>query len=132
MLLAWRQPDPPVRTQWRGPDARVAVSALSAGAPQLAALIGPPGLPPLSGRFALTMTDPSGEFEHVQTLPAPGVLPAHGIFLALASTTDGDENCAEMVDLAALSGAAGSGSITISASFLAPVSGPLILNWSAL
>ena len=132
MLLAWRQPDPPVKTQWRGPDARVAVSALSAGAPQLAALIGPPGLPPLSGRFILAIAGGGGEFDHEETLAAPGVTPAHIILLALADTDDAQENCAEMIDLAALSGAPGTDSITVSANFLTPVSGPLILNWSAL
>jgi hypothetical protein len=132
MHLAWRQPDPPVITQWRGPDARVAVSALSANAPQLAALIGPPGLSPLSGRFVLTIGDVGGRFEHTQSLPAAGVLPTHSISLTLGPTSDVDENCAELTDVAALSGTAGMGSITVSANFLTPFSGPLILNWSAL
>ena len=132
MRLAWRQPDPQVLTQWRGPDARVAVSALSAGAPQLAALIGPPGLPPLSGRFTLTLSGLGGEFEHSETLPAPGVTLVHNVFIAVAGTDDTQENCAELIDIAALSGAPGTDSITVSANFLTPVSGPLILNWSAL
>ena len=132
MTLEWRQPDPPIITQWRGPDARIATSALSAGAPQLAALIGPPGLSPLSGRFALSMNVIGGVCEHSEVVTATGVTPAHTIFLTLAPTGDADENCAEMIDLAGLSGSAGSGNITVSANFLTPISGMLILNWSAL
>lgn len=43
MLLNWRKPDPPIVTRWRGPDGRLAVSALSLGATTLPTLIGPPG-----------------------------------------------------------------------------------------
>jgi hypothetical protein len=43
MTLIWRRPDPPIRTQWRGPEGRVANSALVLPLPQLAAIIGPPG-----------------------------------------------------------------------------------------
>jgi hypothetical protein len=43
MILRWRQPDPPIVTQWRGPEARLAVSALAIPPQPLAAIIGPPG-----------------------------------------------------------------------------------------
>jgi hypothetical protein len=45
IMLVWRQPDPPVRTRWRGPHGSLAVSALSLGTPIVPTLIGPPGLP---------------------------------------------------------------------------------------
>ena len=43
ITLMWRRPDPPIVTQWRGPEGRVANSALVVPLPQLAAIIGPPG-----------------------------------------------------------------------------------------
>ena len=43
MILRWRQPDPPVVVQWRGPDGRLAVSALAVPVQPIAAIIGPPG-----------------------------------------------------------------------------------------
>jgi Collagen triple helix repeat (20 copies) len=43
MILRWRQPDPPIVTQWRGPDGRLAMSALAVPPLPLAAIIGPPG-----------------------------------------------------------------------------------------
>jgi hypothetical protein len=43
ITLIWRRPDPPIVTQWRGPEGRVAGSALVLPLPQLAAIIGPPG-----------------------------------------------------------------------------------------
>jgi hypothetical protein len=43
ITLIWRQPEPAIRTLWRGPEGRVANSALTIPLPQLAAIIGPPG-----------------------------------------------------------------------------------------
>lgn len=43
ITLLWRRPDPAIVTQWRGPEGRVANSALVLSLPQLAAIIGPPG-----------------------------------------------------------------------------------------
>jgi hypothetical protein len=43
IALIWRRPDPPIMTQWRGPEGRAANSALTIPLPQLAAIIGPPG-----------------------------------------------------------------------------------------
>lgn len=43
ITLVWRRPDPAIVTQWRGPEGRVANSALMLPLPQLAAIIGPPG-----------------------------------------------------------------------------------------
>ena len=44
LTLAWRRPDPSIVTRWRGPDGRVAQNALFVPQPQLAAIIGPPGV----------------------------------------------------------------------------------------
>ena len=44
ITLGWRRPDPPIVTVWRGPDGRQAPSALRTPLPQLAAIIGPPGV----------------------------------------------------------------------------------------
>lgn len=43
ITLIWRQAEPVIRTQWRGPEGRVARTALTVPLPQLAAIIGPPG-----------------------------------------------------------------------------------------
>ncbi len=43
LVLGWRQPDPPVLTQWRGPDSNLALSALAVPPRPLAAIVGPPG-----------------------------------------------------------------------------------------
>lgn len=44
LVLRWRQPDPPIRTRWRGPDGRLARSALAVPEMPVATLIGPPGV----------------------------------------------------------------------------------------
>ena len=43
ITLVWRQAEPAICTQWRGPEGRVARTALTVPLPQLAAIIGPPG-----------------------------------------------------------------------------------------
>jgi hypothetical protein len=66
-----------------------------------------------------------------QSVSASGVLPASRVFLMLAPGSDADENDPELIDLLSLSGTAETDSILVNASFAAPVSGPLNLNWSA-
>lgn len=43
LALRWRHADPPIVTQWRGPDGSLALSALAIPPRPIAALIGPPG-----------------------------------------------------------------------------------------
>jgi hypothetical protein len=134
IVIAWRKPDPPLVTQWRGATGRAAASALSANETTIATLIGPPGIAgpaPLSGKVTIIMPNGQGAFEHQQSFEVEGILPSHRLFVALAPVSDDDENCPEMIDITSLSGATASDSITITASFAAPVSGPVILNWSA-
>jgi hypothetical protein len=45
LILQWRQPDPPFFTRWRGPDGKLAASALAVPVPPLPTIIGPPGVP---------------------------------------------------------------------------------------
>ncbi len=44
MTLVWRQADPAIVTQWRGPDERLAPAALTVPIPPIPTLIGPPGV----------------------------------------------------------------------------------------
>lgn len=43
MLLQWRMPDPPIGTQWRGPDGMIAAVVAANPPSPLAIIIGPPG-----------------------------------------------------------------------------------------
>jgi Collagen triple helix repeat (20 copies) len=49
ITLLWRQPDPAIRTRWRGPDGRLAVSALAVPSVSIPTLIGPPGVAGIQG-----------------------------------------------------------------------------------
>jgi hypothetical protein len=61
MILRWRQPDPPLTLQWRGPDGRLAVSALTVRPQPLAAIVGPPGPAGMTGPAgAIGPTGPQG------------------------------------------------------------------------
>lgn len=179
IALVWRQLDPPIKTQWRGPEGSLAPSALSVPLTPLATLIGPPGVagpagtagpagvtgapgasgavgapgpagqtgpagptgPPgptgpsgaasLSGSVQISIPSGAGQWEARESVAAAGVVPASRLFLALAPATDADENDPELIDLLSLAGTPTTDSILISASFAAPVSGPLKLNWSA-
>lgn len=44
MLLLWRQPGPPILTQWRGPGGGIAPLAAVATPAAIPTLIGPPGV----------------------------------------------------------------------------------------
>jgi hypothetical protein len=62
---------------------------------------------------------------------ASGVTPASRLFLGLAPTNDDDENDPELTDLVGLSASGSSNSLAIAATFSAPMSGRLKINWSA-
>jgi hypothetical protein len=151
MILQWRQPVTAIATQWRGPDDRIAASALAVPMRPLAAVIGPPGPAgpagsvgpagpqgppgpaggaPLTGAAMLTVPGPEGRYEHEQQITAAGVTPTSRVSLSLAPGGVGDENEPEWVSLASLTGVAGAGQINIIASFWEPTSGPIKINWS--
>jgi hypothetical protein len=52
MRLQWRLAPPVITTQWRGPDDRLAPSALVVPAAAIPTLIGPPGPPGPAGPTA--------------------------------------------------------------------------------
>lgn len=82
----------------------------------------------LAGEAVVTV--PPG-FEVTETVAAVGVTPASRIVLSLAPALSSDENEPEMIDLMGASATAGSGQITITASFGTLTSGPVKFNWSA-
>lgn len=84
----------------------------------------------LGGVATITAANNSREVE--QTVAATGVTGSMRVLVSLAATTDADENEAETLEVAALMGRAGTDQITFSASFLTPVAGPILLNWSAM
>ena len=72
-------------------------------------------------------------FERVLSdVAASGVTPASRVQLTLAPANDNDENDPEFLDVTAIAGSPQSNQILVSASFSAPVSGPIKLNWSAI
>lgn len=71
-------------------------------------------------------------FEDEETITATGVTGSSRIFLSLQSGADSDENVADMIDLAALSGTPGTGQITVKMAFREPTSGPILIYWSAI
>lgn len=155
MLLQWRRPAPPLALQWRGPADMIAPAQPFAPPVQLAAIVGPPGVmgppgpegaagapgpegPPgpqgagsLSGVATITVPGPAGRTEWEETVSASGVSAGDRIFLSLAPATDAEENAPELIGVATLSAVAGAGQISVFAAFDDPVSGPILLNWSA-
>ncbi len=92
---------------------------------------GPPGTA-LAGSATIVLSQATGgRFEHVETIPATGVTAASRVYLALAPADDTDENSPELLDLVALSGAAATDAIAITATFREPTSGLVKLYWSA-
>ena len=85
----------------------------------------------MNGTATLTISEPAGRMEHQESVSATGVTPGNRLFLSLEPTNDSDENAPEMIDLVSLSALPGSDSITVTATFAAPMSGPVKLNWSA-
>jgi hypothetical protein len=75
---------------------------------------------------------PQGSLDHIETVPAVGVVAGQTIMAALAPHEDADENHEQMLDLVTLTARAGTDQITFTASFSAPTSGPIKLIWSVL
>ncbi len=103
----------------------------NAGATGVTGPVGPAGPAPLSGTATMTLSDPAGQLEHQQVVSAPGVTLASRLFVTLAPASDADENDPEMTDMLALAASPGAGSLTVTAAFAAPMSGPIKINWSA-
>lgn len=158
MVLQWRQPVPPLLARWRGPANMILPAPPFASPLQWAAIVGPPGVtgpqghagaigapgpegpqgpsgPPgagsLSGAATITVPGPAGRTEWEETVSAAGVSAGDRIFLSLAPSADGDENTAELLGSVTLSGVAGADQIAVFAAFDEPVSGSILLNWSA-
>ncbi len=133
--LVWRQPSPMLVTQWRGPDGGMTPSALSPlSPPVMAAIIGPPGPrgpAPLTGDLTLTLPGGEGVWEHSASRPAPGVTPGMIVFAALKPVPDTYENDPELADIGTIAALAQAGAIRVSLTCTAPMSGPILLQWSA-
>lgn len=82
-----------------------------------------------SGSVVITMGE--DQYTLVQTVAVIGVTPANIIMCGLGAFTDNDENSAEFLDVAAISAAAGTDQITVTASFTTPTAGAIRINWSA-
>lgn len=82
---------------------------------------------PITG--SLTITVPANSFEHTEVLAAGSVASSNKIILSLAPSLDTDENDPELLDLLTLSGEAGTGQITVKASFSEPTSGAIKLTY---
>jgi hypothetical protein len=78
-----------------------------------------------------TITVANRRYEHSETVAAIGVTSASRVMIGLAPTLDSDENTAELLDLASCAATPGTDTITITATFLQPVAGPIKFNWSA-
>lgn len=82
-----------------------------------------------SGTVVVTMGQ--DEYTLVKTVAAIGVTPSSRILCSLGAFTDDDENSAELLDVAAISVAAGTDQITVTISFTTPTAGAIRINWSA-
>jgi hypothetical protein len=80
----------------------------------------------------VVLTVPPGSMGHTETLPASGVQVGSVLLLTLGAHGDGDENCADLLDIGAMGVTPGTGEITVTISFLTPAGGAINLNWSAL
>ena len=79
----------------------------------------------------MTLPGGAGVREWTEQVAASGVTAGSTVMVGLAPANDNDENDPELLDLAAMSAVPGSGTLTLSANFPAPVSGPVRFNWSA-
>lgn len=79
----------------------------------------------------VTVTVPANRLEWTETVAATGVTGASVAMICLAPHADGDENDAELLDIAAMSALPGTDSLTIDLAFLTPTQGPIKINWSA-
>lgn len=78
-----------------------------------------------------TVTVPNNAWEWSQTVAAAGVSVSNTIVAALGAHVDADENSAELLDIAGLSGTAGTGQITFDIAFAAPTAGAVKIAWMA-
>jgi hypothetical protein len=161
IILIWRQAEPLIRTQWRGPEGRCTHSALTLPLPQIAAIIGPPGErgppgapglagPPgqrgdpglpgavgapgagsLGGVATITLPRGQGVREWRESVAAPGVTPASRVQLGLAPVDDFQENDPELLFPIALWARPAVDALHIGAAFAHPVAGAVSLIWSA-
>lgn len=104
------------------------------GAPGIQGIPGIPGTPgpaPLIGELTLTLPGGEGVWEHSASRPALGVLPEMTVFAALKPVPDAHENDPELADIGSIAALAEVGSIRVSLACTAPMSGPILLQWSA-
>lgn len=79
-----------------------------------------------------TVTVPNNSLQWSETVAATGVTGSSRILLSIAPHDDADENDAEMLDVAAMSAAPGTGQITVEMAFSTRTAGPIKLNWVAV
>jgi hypothetical protein len=79
-----------------------------------------------------TVSVPNNRLEWSETVAATGVTASQRIMVSIGSHLDADENDAEMLDVAAMSAAAGTDQITFEMAFAVPVAGPIKINWMAV
>ncbi len=84
----------------------------------------------LVGEIIITIPFPA-KIEHEQIVVAAPVTAGMRVLLGVAPHTDSDENGPEGLDIQALSGQAGSGTIAVTAAFGEPTQGPIRLNYMA-
>ena len=78
-----------------------------------------------------TITIPGWRRLHVETIAAPGITALDRIIASLGAMGPTDQNTPELLEIAALSAVAGADTITFTAAFAVPASGPIPINWSA-
>ena len=85
---------------------------------------------PIAGTATITVANNS--LSHVETVAASGVTASQRVIASIAPHLDSDENDAEMLDVLALSAAAGTGQITVDIAFATMTAGQIKINWVAL
>ncbi len=85
----------------------------------------------VTGLVTITIPWPGG-VSHEEIVTFTGCTPAMTVIPAIAPHLDTDENDPTLLDVLALSAAAGSGQATIRAAFLTQTSGPIKLNLMAV
>lgn len=86
----------------------------------------------LSGTALLTVPGPRGQFEHEETVAASGVTGSMRVFPSIAPHADTDENSEQALDVLAMAGEPGSGTITFRLAFGALTSGQIKINYMAV
>lgn len=89
----------------------------------------PGGGSTLTGVCTVTPAAGLGVLEWDATVAVPGVTTASRVALSIASHADTDENANDMLDIQTLVGVPGLDQIEIIATFSAPTSGPIKLNY---